>query len=438
MQLVPIVAQKARRFDARLPHIQDNSYWTCVVHNGAAKMSTPKTTITIGLLWHSFSSDNLGVGALSESQIAICEAAAEQAGVNVRFIVFGTTGTRNYTPAGKAIENGPPISFRELLTGQSQYLRDLARCDLVLDIGEGDSFTDIYGLRRFRLHIASKLAVLLKGIPLILSPQTVGPFDRWYARLLARFVMKRCAKVFARDGISFDYLKSQGLKNSGIAEAIDVAFCLPYRVSERPVGEHNVRIGLNVSGLLYSGGYAGENQFGLSLDYPRLMRELLAEWCKDEKNEVWLIPHVLSDAVPRDDDRTALRELAKVFPQARMAPEFASPSEAKSFIATMDFMTGARMHACIAAFSAGVPVVPFAYSRKFNGLFESLGYSWYVDGKSLKNGEAKDRILEGFCRREELAHLIRGCKSTIENRLETYQQVLITEMQRIGHGQLQR
>ncbi len=112
-----------------------------------------KPVITVGLLWHSFSSDNLGVGALSESQIAICEAAAAQAGVGVRFIVFGTTGARNYIPERSSIEIGASISLKEMLTGRSRFLTDLTRCDLVLDIGEGDSFADIYSKRRFRMPL---------------------------------------------------------------------------------------------------------------------------------------------------------------------------------------------------------------------------------------------------------------------------------------------
>jgi len=39
-------------------------------------MSVP--TFTIGLLWHSMSSDNLGVGALTMSNLAILEAIADE------------------------------------------------------------------------------------------------------------------------------------------------------------------------------------------------------------------------------------------------------------------------------------------------------------------------------------------------------------------------
>jgi polysaccharide pyruvyl transferase WcaK-like protein len=385
-------------------------------------MTKARPNITIGLLWHSFSSDNLGVGALSESQVAICEAAAQRAGVDLRFIVFGTTGGRDYTPVGKNIRSGSTISLKQLVTGRSPFLRELEECDLVLDIGEGDSFTDIYGMRRFRVHIASKLAVLAKRQPLILSPQTIGPFERWYTRWLAKQVMKRCVRVFARDGLSAEYLRSIGLNNN-VSEAIDVAFRLPYTPAVR-VTDGKTRVGVNVSGLLFSGGYSGANQFGLTLDYPQLIRELLARWCADESVEVWLIPHVLSDPMPRDDDRVAIAALASEFPGTRIAPEFASPSQAKSFISGLDFLTGARMHACIAAFSSGVPVVPLAYSRKFNGLFASLGYRWLADGKAMSNEQALVSITAGFERREELQAAIQPAMKEAEARLERYESYL--------------
>lgn len=382
-------------------------------------MSMASTHITVGLLWHSFSSGNLGVGALSESQVAICEAAAKRAGVELRFIVFGNVGERDYMPAGKDIRLGSHISLKELVTGRSPYLHDLKECDLVLDIGEGDSFADIYGMRRFVMQIASKMAVLAKRRPLILSPQTIGPFDRWYCRWLAKLLMGQCAKVFARDGLSSDYLRSIGLVNN-VDEAIDVAFRLPYTPAVR-TSDGKTRVGVNVSGLLFSGGYSGANQFGLTLDYPRHVRDLLTHWCADKTVEVWLIPHVLSDTIPRDDDRVAIATLAHEFPVVRVAPAFGSPSQAKSFISGLDFLTGARMHACIAAFSSGVPVVPLAYSRKFNGLFTSLGYAWLADGKAMSNEQAFARVLQGYERRDEVRELIQSALAVAEQRLGRYE-----------------
>lgn len=386
-------------------------------------MTATSPVVTVGLLWHSFSSDNLGVGALSESQVAICEAAAARAGVGLCFVVFGTAGSLRYLPAGKHIREGSPISFKELLTGRSPFYREVADCDLVLDIGEGDSFTDIYGQRRFRVHIATKLAVLHKRIPLVLAPQTIGPFESLLARRLASFVMRRCAGVFARDGMSFEYLDRLGLGASA-KEAIDVAFRLPFTPAPARSGGP-LRVGLNVSGLLFAGGYEGQNQFGLRVDYAGHVRALLRHWGADPRIEVWLVAHVLSDDMPRDDDRRAIEQLKREFPDVRIAPAFTSPSEAKSFIAGLDFMTGARMHACIAAYSSGVPVVPLAYSRKFNGLFDSLDYRWVADGKALDEPAATSRVIDGFERRVELAGDIRRGLAIAADRLALYEDQLV-------------
>ena len=386
-------------------------------------MSTQMPTLMIGLLWHSFSSDNLGVGALSESQVAICEAAAARAGVHLRFIVFGTSGGRDYLPCSKCISVATPISFKQLLTGRSAFYAEIAECDLVLDIGEGDSFADIYGMRRFRVHIATKLAVLHKRIPLVLAPQTIGPFEHWFARWLAVYAMRRCDSVYARDGQSFDYLKSLGLSRN-CHEAIDVAFRLPFEAPVR-LTTQPCRVGINVSGLMFSGGYSGANQFGLSIDYALHVRDLLRHWAADSSVEVWLIAHVLADDMPRDDDRNAIAVLANEFPTVRIAPSFQSPSQAKSFIAGLDFLTGARMHACIAAYSSGVPVVPLAYSRKFNGLFESLGYAWLADGKAMTTPQATARVLEGFSRRSELALSIKTGLLNADLRLQAYESHLV-------------
>lgn len=382
--------------------------------------------VTIGLLWHSLTSDNLGVGALTESQIAICESAARRAGVRTKYIVFGTRGGSSYVPKGVDIEIGHRISIKQMLTGRSEFLRQIEQCDLVLDIGEGDSFADIYGNKRFLFQLASKIAVIAKRKPLILSPQTIGPFKQRWARLIAAAIMRRCAHVFARDKLSADYLENLGVSgNTG--EVIDVAFRLPY---EQPEGrtQERLKVGLNVSGLMFSGGYTGGNQFGLTVDYPLLMRKLLAAWVERDDLEVWLVPHVIPDSLPADDDRIAIHALAEEFPKARIAPSFKSPSEAKTFIAGLDFLTGARMHACIAAFSSGVPVVPLAYSRKFEGLFSSLDYLWIADGTTLTTEDAFMKIEQGFANRNMFKIEIDRGNAIARKKLDYYESVLVEKL----------
>ena len=91
-----------------------------------------------------------------------------------------------------------------------------------------------------------------------------------------------------------------------------------------------------------------------------------------------------------------------------MAPFALGPVEIKSYIAGMDFFMGARMHATIGAFSSGVPVVPMAYSRKFNGLFvDTLQYDSMVDMKKQSDEDILSVIKVAFSRRLELKDMIK-------------------------------
>lgn len=374
--------------------------------------------LTIGLLWHSTTSDNLGVGALTEAQISIINQAALRAGVSVQYRVFGTHGGKDYFAHDASMVRGANISFKRILLGISDFPKEIRQCDVVFDIGEGDSFTDIYGGSRFRVQILSKASVLFSGIPLILSPQTIGPFEGRIHRSIANAVMRRCTKVFARDGLSFGYLKTNNLL-ARADEVVDVAFRLPFQYQK--THSEKIKVGINVSGLLYNGGYTGKNQFGLTINYPELTRALLEKLTKRDDCEVWLVPHVLTESLPVEDDFKVSQELKSLYPALHLAPKFGSPSEAKSFISGMDFFVGARMHACIAAFSSGVPVVPLAYSRKFNGLFTALEYPFLGDCKAATNEQIMTLIMKSLEDRAQLQQAVGRGNRIADTKLTRYE-----------------
>ena len=96
--------------------------------------------LRIGLLWHQFGRPNLGVDALSRSNIAILRAAAASIGVKPRFVLFGKPGEDN--ALDDDVELGPFLRVRQLITGATRdYSEALRRCDIVVDICAGDGFT---------------------------------------------------------------------------------------------------------------------------------------------------------------------------------------------------------------------------------------------------------------------------------------------------------
>lgn len=383
-------------------------------------VQTGARRVTVGLMWHSLGSGNLGVGALTESNIAIVRGVAERLGLRVKFLVLGTSAASVPALVDELRAAGHDLEVRLIRVLRPEFRAAVRECDVVLDIGEGDSFADIYGFKRFAYYWLSKNIVCSQGKPLILAPQTIGPFDGALARVLAKQAMRRCHRVFARDNLSSAYLAELG-QQGNVDEAMDVAFRLPFtRPGQRPA-DGKVRVGVNVSGLLFSGGYTGNNQFGLKIDYPATMRALLRDLTARAEVEVHLVSHVLEPHRPVEDDMQAARTLAAEFPGVVVAPSFSRPSEAKSYVAGMDFFTGARMHACIAAFSSGVPVVPMAYSRKFNGLFGSLGYRRVSDCKAMDQQTVLAAIVDGFTQRDRLAAEIHAALQQVDSRLRRYE-----------------
>lgn len=379
----------------------------------------PGGTLTLGLLWHSLRSPNLGVGALTVGHVAILREAAAALGRPVRFIVIGWADRMPPYSAGPDVEL-VELRTRDFLPGGALW-RAARRCDLVLDIGAGDSFADIYGASRITKMIAAQNIVMAARRPLVLAPQTIGPFERPRIRRLALNVMRRSRLVATRDTLSTGFAREMGYRGP-LIEASDVALRLPHdRPAPRPP-ESPVRVGVNVSGLLFNGGYTRDNMFGLKADYPALVRDMLGFFGR-AGCEVHLVGHVISPW-PVEDDHAVARTLAADFPGTIVAPAFASPSEAKSYIAGLDFFTGARMHACIAALSSGVPVLPVAYSRKFAGLFGTLGYRHVADCKTETGAEVLEKLAAAFENRAQLkADAEAACAAGLA-RLAAYQETV--------------
>lgn len=383
-----------------------------------------KRPIRICLIGHSTRSDNLGVGALTVSEVEILRGIARDLD---RPLEITITDFRDARPTYVA---GPDIQVvdisRNMILSPSGFLALARRSDAVIDIGAGDSFTDIYGTKRLTRMFLMKAIIHASGTPLVMAPQTIGPFTKGWSTRAARASMQRSAIVASRDRLSTDAARDMGIRD--VIEASDVALRLPYDTPPARSGADAPKVGLNVSGLLMSGGYTGKNEFGIKADYPALIRELIG-FFQGEGAEVHLVAHVLPETAERthlEDDTAANAQLSEEFPGVVEAPRFATPSEAKSYIAGLDFFMGARMHACIAAFSAGVPVVPMAYSRKFEGLFGTIGYDRTVDCTRDSAEEIARRIKEAYRDRDVIRADLGAALDRGQDKLDRYVDALRT------------
>ena len=274
------------------------------------------------------------------------------------------------------------------------FLNALKNCDVVINLTEGDSFTDIYGDERFNIWASILGYCESKNIPVILGPQTYGPFNNQKNIDTAKRIINSAHGVFTRDEKSQDFIYE--IANRTAMLTTDLAFSLPY--VQDIISSKKLKIGINISGLLwFENGEKTKKDFQLAVNYQEVIYQIIDQLLTDEKYEIHLIPHVI-----RSDERSH-KEIITKYPQIVEAPDFGTPIEAKNYISAMDVFIGSRMHATIASYSSGVPTIPLSYSRKFEGLFGALGYNHSL---SLLNMDQQE-IIELVLKKVELRELLK-------------------------------
>lgn len=270
--------------------------------------------------------------------------------------------------------------------------RALMRSTAVLDVSAGDSFTDLYGEDRFRAVIAPKLIALQSNRPLILLPQTYGPFKSEAAKSLAVQVLRRASLVWARDEDSYGHVKEllgDEFDASRHRCGVDLAFLLPSSKPDKlpatvdqwlsPHGDPQSEVvGFNISGLVYNRPDLAANQFQLQASYRPVVEEFLKWLLRKTNVRILLLPHVLTRRGRPESDIAAAEAVQRKFREKwperiSVVPADYSASELKWIIGCTSWFCGTRMHATIAALSSGVPAVALSYSLKTAGVFASCG-----------------------------------------------------------------
>lgn len=307
-----------------------------------------------------------------------------------------------------------------------ENIRIFKSADFILDIGQGDSFSDIYGIPRFKsINRIHKVAQLYKK-KYCLLPQTIGPFKDDNIRKTANQSIQKSSLVMARDAQSLKYVLGNVPSQKNVDEYIDVAFFMPYQ--KKQFDSQFIHVGLNVSALLWNGGYTKKNQFNLTVNYQQLIYKIIEYFLTLQNVKLHLIPHVVLGEKNIENDYEVSFSIYEKYnhPNLVLSEFFLGPIEAKNYIAGMDFFMGARMHSTIAAFSSGVPVVPMAYSRKFNGLFvDTLSYPHLADMKKDNNSAILQLIQESFSNRETLkTEIVHQQRTTILENKKKIQKAL--------------
>jgi colanic acid/amylovoran biosynthesis protein len=408
---------------------------TAMPLDGAAAM-TPPRQLRFGLMGAAPGTGNLGVDALYESVVQ---------SLIRRFDRPSLTTFDN----GRGLRPTPPddvdrgveetrcgaICTRRIWTRDSLWriyasgrlgglghpaiekVRDL---DAVLDVTGGDSFTDMYSRRRFRIVSTEKRIVLDQGRPLILLPQTIGPFNQAASRRRATEILRSCAMIWARDEMSFAVVRDMlgpAFDPARHRCGVDLAFALeagppadlPDAIAEwMEADRERPLVAMNVSGLLMNS-EAAARRYGLIADYQAIVTRLAAKLLDEAEANIIFVPHVLTQTGHFEHDPDAAQRVVELLGdrakgRTALLPEGLSATETKWVISQADWACATRMHAGIAALSTGTATGAIAYSRKTAGVYATCGLEHCVaDPRTVRTEDAIDVLWRAWRRRIEIA-----------------------------------
>lgn len=331
--------------------------------------------------------------------------------------------------------------------GFSASARIIARSRAILDVSGGDSFTDLYGARRFRAMVLTKRLALDNGLPLILLPQTLGPFRNPANRAEAVRILAAARAVWLRDAASYQFLQDAlgpRFDPDRHRLGLDMAVALPQRaltgLSQRlklwlSAARDFPVAGLNVSGLLTQDAAGAQATFGLADRHDRQIEAAARAVLDHAPNmRLLLVPHVHRDLGDRESDLGAAlalkARLDAVYPdRIEVLPGRPDAMELKWVLSRLSWFAGARMHATIGAFSSGTPTLGLGYSDKTAGVFAQCGIGEHVaDLRQLDAKALAGAVRDSLARREATAVDLSACLPALLERAEAQMDVIVRQI----------
>lgn len=165
-------------------------------------------TIKIGIMGCTVENPNMGCMALTYSLVKKIQQIGKRRKVNIQYVFFDYSATSSALKKLSNNLNIDPLNFEgcqymffdfhdwkssiksiKKIARNIKAVRKIRECAFIIDMTQGDSFSDIYGKKRFYDWTGIKRFVELCKVPLILGPQTYGPFEDEKVKKYARTVI---------------------------------------------------------------------------------------------------------------------------------------------------------------------------------------------------------------------------------------------------------
>ncbi len=265
-------------------------------------------------------------------------------------------------------------------------VRELARSKALVDVS-GISFSD--GREQLLpFNVLNQWPANLLQVPVVRLSQGLGPFRGRINARVARWMLRRCVRVFARGEDSLAACRALGL-GERLGLAADIAFSFEEsHALTRENPEHEQKIASELGALRCERGAV----LALSLsavvhrkceeegrDHAALMAQVI-ERLAERGVGVLLLPNATREDTPslHNNDLPVLREVVSALTEKARKAVVAVDRDLNSaalrrLLASCDALVASRFHAMIAGLALGLPTLVVGWGHKYREVLAQFG-----------------------------------------------------------------
>jgi len=255
---------------------------------------------------------------------------------------------------------------------KDKVLKSYIESDIILSTS-GISFIDNYGLIPL-YHFTKYLQIgLLLKKPVIKFTQSIGPFDSWYNKTIAKLILPYLDYIIARGRNSKENLEKLNITKNVICLP-DIALTLEPHQTVKTKETIDKFKGKKIIGI-------SPNRVCVLHDKHNVYIKSLINLCEKILEEyqdtvLLFIPHTISEkGLNIEDDLKLCQSISENLNSERFFIENTSeytPEEIKWLISQTEFFIGSRFHSLIAALSENVPSIAIGWHWKYEEMMEWL------------------------------------------------------------------
>ncbi len=232
------------------------------------------------------------------------------------------------------------------------------RVDVILD-GSGFAYGDFWGHEKINDRLGEFLNNKYpKHTKLILLPQAFGPFTNDLVKSHFQKVVEKADLIYARDRMSFHYLKETYGERPNMKIAPDFTNLLDAGI-EKEYPEGNVCIIPNYKVL---------SESETKNNYYQFLKDVI-QYIKTQDGKPYFLIH------EGEKDKKIAEDINEVLPVPLEIVMDYDPIHIKNRIKSSELIVVSRFHGLVSALSQGIPVLTTSWSHKYKMLLEEYAQS---------------------------------------------------------------